>query len=112
MMCVRESKGYLDVVAAFTSDRGKFQYDRFTKELVQLASKSKEVARMVSQGEECTVISLHVLETLIARYHKGYKASEEWNSALYLAIDTITGRGAFGALNKYIRNMLKEQKRK
>jgi len=110
-MVIRESKEYLGIIGAYTDDNGRFQYDRFNKELIKLATSSKTIKTVINQGASEEDILLIAIDMFVAKHVKGYSGTEDHNSAMILALDTMGKRRAFTAFKRHLRQMASAHKK-
>lgn len=102
-----DSLEYNAIVKEYTNDKGKIDYIRMNKEFIQFASKSKNVADMVSKKASLEEITAFVVKNR-AKELSGKKEflNEKEIAALMETLNEIDPRGAFKELALHIRRML------
>jgi hypothetical protein len=106
-MLIHNCTEYNNLVAAYSTKKGRFDYDRFGKDLIRMADGSRKISEAISRGICESDILLELVEQITTSVTKSYKGTEERNAAIYMALDTKGSRGAFGAVKRHLRMMAK-----
>ena len=110
--CMVGSDEYKAIVAVYTNDKDKLDYQRMNKDFIQFASKSTGVSKMV--GENCSLedILVFVIQsraTFLSKKKENLSAKEA--QALIETLDEINLRSAFKELSAHLKKMLSSAKK-
>ena len=103
-------KEYKNLEQAFMTSKGKFDYSRFNKEMIQVASKLQKFRLGIDRNFSERDLILIVGEKIIEKYCPGFVKSARGTQALEDRVYAILGllnelcnRRATSGLKKYIR---------
>jgi hypothetical protein len=102
-----DSPEYSAIIARFSDEWGKMNYQLMNKDFIQFAAKSKTVGTLVADRASDDEILTYVVKNRAA-YLAGSKDSldDAQTQALIETLDEIDIRGAFKELKLYIRRLL------
>jgi len=102
-----DSDEYEAIIARYTDERGKINYQLMNKDFIQFASKSKIVSELVSTRASEEEIVTHIVKNRAA-YLAGKKESlgDDAVRALIETLDEIDPRSALKELRGHIRRIL------
>jgi hypothetical protein len=100
------SAEYKEFIAQYTDKNGKFSYQIMNKELIQFASKSTVVAKLLSEKEDADVIVRYIVKSKAADLARNGGMEEDMLTAFIDTLDSMDTRSAFKELTLHLRGEL------
>lgn len=108
---VIDSDEYKEFIAQYTDKTGKFSYQIMNKELMQFASRSSVVSKMIAEKADVDVIVRYIVRSKAANLANNNGMDEQMLTAFIDTFDSMNTRSAFKELNAYLRSRLSKGKK-
>jgi len=107
---VMASAEYKEFLSRYTDKKGKFSYQLMNKDLMQFASKSRVVSRMLSEKANVDDIVKYIVKSKAADVCRNKGMGDEMLAAFIETFDSMDTRSAFKELRAYLRDNLSRSK--
>jgi len=104
------SAEYKEFLSRYTDKKGRFSYQLMNKDLMQFASKSSVVSRMLSEKADVDDIVKYVVKSKAADVCRNKGMGDEMLVAFIETFDSMDTRSAFKELRAYLRDKLSRKK--
>ena len=108
---VIESLEYKEFIAQYTDKNGKFSYQLMNKELMQFASRSSVVRKMLSEKADADSIVRYIVRSKAADLARNRGMDDETLTAFIDMFDSMNTRSAFKELTAYLREKMSRNKK-
>ena len=108
---VVSSAEYNAFATKYTDKNEKFSYQLMNKDLMQFASKSSVVNRMISEKADVDAIVRYIVNSKAADLCRNKGMGEEMLSAFIETLDSMDTRSAFKELRSYLREKMSRKKK-
>jgi len=106
---VKASAEYKAFITKYTDKNGKFSYQLMNKDLIQFASKSRIVSKLLSEKTGVDFIVRYIVNSKAAGLSSNNGMSDEMLTVFIDTFDSMDTRSAFKELKAYLRGKMSKR---
>ena len=106
------SAEYKEFIAQYTDKTDKFSYQLMNKDLIQFASRSTIVNKMIAEKADVEAIVRYIIKSKAADLARNEGMDEDMLTAFIDTFDSMNTRSAFKELNLHLRGQLSRIKKR